>query len=75
MKHSKLNKIYQRALNIFESDELTWEEKYDLIFSDEISLKVKLNYYDPDMGYEDDIRAFMNAFEEHVRIQNISNNF
>jgi hypothetical protein len=56
---------YHLAEKIFESN-LDWEDKFDLIFSKEISGNVKLNYYDPDTSYEEDVRAFMNAFQKRV---------
>lgn len=62
--HAKANRIY--------NSELSWEDKYDLIFSENISMQVfaeiDLNYYDPDMDYEDDVRAFMKALNEKVEI-------
>ncbi len=44
----------------------SWESKYNLIFSDECSRVIFANgplpdYYDPDMNYEDDVRAFAEA--------------
>lgn len=43
-----------------------WETKYDLIFSDDISVAVRrtgvgFDYYDPDTSYEEDVRAFVDA--------------
>ena len=53
---------------IFHMDSLTWGQKYDLIFSPEISQTihelVHLDYYDPDMDYEDDVRAFVDVVAE-----------
>jgi hypothetical protein len=48
--------------------------KYDLIFSDEISKKLPFDWLDPDMDYEDDICAFMSAFEEYYMEQEKINN-
>jgi hypothetical protein len=56
--------IYERAVKIYESN-LSWKDKYDLIFSDEISQRVDFEWYDPDMDYEDDAHAFMVGFEEY----------
>lgn len=58
--------IYFKAKEIYESD-MTWEQKYDLIFSEEISSQVYFDYYDPDCGYEDDVIAFMGAFKEYIQ--------
>lgn len=52
-----------------------WEEAYDTIFSDKVShrvwdafekLKVHFEYYDPDMGYDDDVLAFYNAVKDKL---------
>lgn len=60
--HAKANRIY--------NSELSWKDKYDLIFSEDITMQVfaemDLNYYDPDMDYSDDVHAFMEAFNEEV---------
>jgi len=72
MEFKELRTIYQKAHKIYESD-LDWQTKYDLIFSDDISCKVRFEYYDPDMGYEDDVRAFMNGFDEYYEKQKIIN--
>lgn len=64
---TKLHKLHVQACEVFDSD-LPWETKYDLIFSKRISRRVfsliNLDYYDPDSSYEDDVRAFMDAFNE-----------
>lgn len=59
--------IYHKAKEIFESTK-TWDEKYDLIFSDNISKKVYhlFDWYDPDTTYEEDVTAFMNHFERYI---------
>lgn len=63
-----LRTIHAQANKIWESDELTAEDKFDLIFSQDISQAVHqemhLDYYDPDTTYEEDVAAFMNAFNE-----------
>lgn len=48
-----------------------WEEKYDMIFSEQISKKiaatdVRIDYYDPDTSYEEDVNAYVNALIEKV---------
>lgn len=60
--------IYQKAMEIAKSDR-DWEQKYDLIFSDEISKKVNhlFEYADPDTSYQEDTIAFMNAFTEYIQ--------
>ena len=67
----KLSTLNKKANHIYNDDFLTWDEKYDLIFSDKISRKVfkliNLNYYDPDTSYQEDVSAFMSAFNERMR--------
>lgn len=70
MNYEEKKKIYERAKRIIASD-LEWEEKYDMIFSEEISRKFSLDYYDPDTSYEEDVMAFMNALDEYMRKQDI----
>ena len=66
----QLYKLQTKANKIYESNELSWKEKYDLIFSDNISKKIHniidLDYYNPDMDYEDDVSAFMSALNDYV---------
>lgn len=66
----ELQRIYFKAEGIVESD-MSWEAKYDLIFSPEISRKVfelvrGFDYYDPDTTYEEDVMAFFNSFKEYL---------
>jgi hypothetical protein len=70
MNYEEKKKIHERVKRIIASD-LEWEEKYDMIFSEEVSRKFSLNYYDPDTSYEEDVMAFMNALDEHMRKQEI----
>jgi hypothetical protein len=65
MNYEEILKIYERAKRIVASD-LEWDEKYNMIFSEEISRKVKFDYYDPDCGYDDDVLAFMRGFDEYM---------
>ena len=66
----ELQRLYFKAEGIIESD-MSWEAKYDLIFSPEISQKVSelargFDYYDPDTTYEEDVMAFFNSFKEYL---------
>jgi ATP:corrinoid adenosyltransferase len=61
-----IQRIYDKAKKIYEAKDLEAEEKYDMIFSDEISRKVNFDYYDPDTSYEEDVAAFMRGFEEYI---------
>ena len=57
-----------------------WEGKYDYIFSKEVSqgkvkdflaqTNLRLDYYDPDMSCEDDVRAYVDALEDLVEEPN-----
>lgn len=67
---SELARLRDRAVHVANSD-AEWETKYDLIFSDDMSLMVMdldpgFSYYDPDTSYEDDVRAFVDALQERV---------
>ncbi len=62
---SPVKLLLDKARKIIESDK-SWEEKYDLIFSEEISKKFSeilpsFEYYDPDSNYDDDVLAWYNA--------------
>lgn len=72
MTKEELSLLYQRALRIFEGRNLTWEEKYELIFSDSISKQVRFEYYDPDTNYQEDVTAFMEGFKRHMEEQGLS---
>jgi hypothetical protein len=62
-KYTDIKPIYDRAKRVVESD-LSWVDKYDMIFSEDISRKTDFEWYDPDCDYEDDVRAFMEGFEK-----------
>lgn len=66
---NKLQDLYSQAIEIFESDML-WETKYDLIFSENLSGEVfrliRMDYYDPDTSYEEDVTAFIQAFKDKM---------
>ena len=64
--YKEIKRIYDRANKIVASD-LDWGKKYDLIFSDDISKKVRFNYYDPDTSYREDVLAFMDGFDEYIK--------
>lgn len=73
MNYTERKSIYERAKRIIDSD-LSWEDKYDMIFSEEISRKFSLDYYDPDTSYQEDVMAFMGALDDHMRKQQIIEN-
>lgn len=64
-----------RANRIIAADDLTWEEKYDLIFCPDLSTKCfeiakslgeKIDYYDPDTSCKEDVEAFVAAVNEYI---------
>lgn len=66
----ELLELHMKAKEFVESD-LSWEAKYDLIFSETLSKRVfqiarGFDYYDPDSSYKDDVMAFYNAFTRYV---------
>jgi hypothetical protein len=58
--------IYKRAKRIVLSD-LDWKDKYDMIFSDEVSGKFDFDWYNPDTSYEEDLQHFMIGFDEYMK--------
>lgn len=62
--------LFVKTAHIMESD-FSWEEKYDLIFSEEISKRVFAitpnSWYDPDTTYQEDVEAFYDQFKEQVK--------
>jgi hypothetical protein len=70
MNYKELKELHKRAKRIIASN-LDWEVKYNLIFSDDMSMKVKFDWYDPDMDYEDDVMAWMDGFDRHMRVEKI----
>lgn len=77
--YTELQELNNKVQKIFEVDDeqLSWSDKFDLIFSDDISAKVSFEYYDPDMDYEDDVRAWVEGFDrffqKQTRIHNVLN--
>ena len=70
MKIGELIDLNLEAHEIINSN-LSLNVKYDLIFSDDMSAKVKLDYYDPDTSYEEDVLAWIGAFDEYLKDNNI----
>jgi ATP:corrinoid adenosyltransferase len=70
MDYKELKELYKRAKRIIASD-LDWETKYNLIFSDDMSMKVKFDWFDPDMDYQDDVMAWIDGFDRHMRVEKI----
>ncbi len=72
LSYRELLDIYAEAKEIYNSG-ISWKAKYDLIFSDRISKRVRFDYYDPDTSYpavmttyEEDVTAFVMAFHDYM---------
>jgi hypothetical protein len=73
--------LADKSSAICDSD-VSWETKFELIFSPEISqaifdTDISLDYYDPDTSYEEDVLAFVSAVKhkaDEIRtvLQNIN---
>ena len=65
--------LYTTAVSIMENTNLDWEEKYDLIFSKDLSKRVFAiakdsgAWYDPDTTYEEDVNAFFEQFTQYIK--------
>ena len=70
-----LSALYARIEAIYDNDGLDWENKYDLIFHSAPRVRAlmtdlglrPLDYYDPDMGYQDDVSAYVRALREQLK--------
>lgn len=65
-----INEIYMKIMNVYDNPNLSWKNKYNLIFSDELSISLSkflpFEYYDPDMDYEDDVNAYIDALKYKI---------
>lgn len=64
----KFFEIFEHIQRIVDSP-IEWSTKYDLVFSEAVSESIKetgirIDWSDPDMDYEDDVRAYFGALEE-----------
>jgi len=72
-----LLELITKAEIIFHNPEISWEDKFDVIFGMEIwqkvneaGLDITRNWVDPDTSYEEDIKAYMAVLiEEKPRIE------
>lgn len=62
----RIRSLRTTLTRVYENEGLGWDIKYPLIFMiwRESDPRITLDWYDPDMDYEDDVRAFMDAFQE-----------
>ena len=65
---NKLRKLIKKANDIFNDTDLSWSKKYDKIFSSKIASAIRkhirIHYYDPDMSYQDDVTAYIEAINK-----------
>ncbi len=62
---------FKRATTIVERSDLSWRAKYDLVFSEDISLCIHkllpgFNPYDPDTSYEEDLTSYLSQLKEYL---------
>lgn len=58
--------IYNRANAVVSNPDISWEKKYEFVFSEHVSKKVDIEWCDPDGSYEEDVQAFMFGFKWHI---------
>lgn len=67
---------HEAEKNSANNSEKTWELAYDLIFNEKTSRQIfalfndlgsRLDYYDPDTTYKEDVLAFTSAFDEKMK--------
>lgn len=67
---AELRDLHAQVNEVFVSG-LSWETKYDLIFSERLSRRVfgliHLDYCDPDTSHQEDVTAFVDAFNEKMK--------
>jgi hypothetical protein len=75
-KYQELVILNKKIQQLIKEKEVSWEVKYNLIFSKEIfrrifdlfkELNLTFEYYDPDTSYEEDLTAFAFALEEKMQ--------
>lgn len=73
--YQELINLNDKVQKLVMQEDVDWEMKFDLVFSQEVSrrvfnlldaLNVSFDYYDPDTSYEEDVLAFSNAFNEKM---------
>jgi len=59
--------------SVIRDSKASWETKYGLVFSDQISIPIRemesvnIDYCDPDTSYEEDVCAYVQALEEKAK--------
>lgn len=67
----ELEETFNYIKEIYYNEHLSWEVKYDLIFSPHCSQKFwglahGFDWYDPDSSYEEDVSAFFYAAKSYL---------
>ena len=67
---AEIIRLNDKIQGILKRKNLTWEQKFNIIFSEGISKRVfeiiNLDYYNPDTSYEEDVKAFVEALDKWV---------
>lgn len=75
MSYQKLVKLNQRIQNLIQENNISWETRYEIIFSSQVSkqiftyfkeIGIVFDYYDPDTSYEEDVKAFADAVNDKI---------
>lgn len=74
--HDKIQPIVERINRIMDLEDASWEDKYNAIFSKELSRVFfdtfpSFDYYDPDTSYQEDVCEFVwavNSFWKDIHI-------
>ena len=66
-----LKSIYDSCHQVINMNNVSWEAKYDFVFSGIMSKTVfkiapDFDYYDPDTSYKEDTTAFVSALEKYI---------
>jgi len=65
-KYKRFIELAGFAQLVRDNPNLSWEVKYDIVFSDSVHGEIKklfphFDWYDPDASYSDDVRAYVDA--------------
>jgi len=72
---TELRRLLGEATNVMEAKNLSWEEKFDGVFSDQIAVPINallrehglsLDYWDPDTDYQEDVAAYYEAIKNRI---------
>lgn len=67
---ARVNEAYSKVV-LFTDSEEGWEALFHFVFSDRISHKIceilpNFDWFDPDTTYQEDVCAFINAFDREM---------